>query len=94
MIHIREFERLVRYCALGLEKTGIRQPPSVMNYGWAVVAGGILLHLSLGDLYTFGNVASYAARACKRLQLLFRYSSFDICVVQVWHSKFAVPVHF
>ena len=28
--------------------------------GEAIVAGGILLHLNLGDLYTFGNVASSA----------------------------------
>ena len=27
--------------------------------GWLVVAGGILLHLTLGTLYSFGNIQTY-----------------------------------
>merc|ERR1719399_1880731 len=32
-----------------------------MSYGWAVVAAGVLLHLTLGNLYTLGNIAPYYA---------------------------------
>ena len=33
------------------------------NYGWVVVAAGVLLHLALGNVYTFGNIAPSAPGA-------------------------------